>query len=155
MGQISIGSTAPDFALQTAAGDRAMRLNDALHSGPVVLAFYKASCPTCQFTFPFLQRIYAEGKSGRLTLWGISQDEPDETRSFAARYGIAFPLLIDDHPYAVSSAYGVEFVPAIFIVAADGTVAVSDFGFTKASLNAIAGYEFLKPDDGLPASRPG
>jgi hypothetical protein len=32
---------------------------------------------------------------------------------------------------------------------------VSEFGFTKAGLNRIAGSEFFKPNDGLPATRPG
>jgi hypothetical protein len=46
-------------------------------------------------------------------------------------------------------------VPAIFIIDPGGIVSLSDFGFTKAGLNQIAGFEFLSPADGLPASRPG
>lgn len=90
-----------------------------------------------------------------MRIWAISQDEPVETKEFIARFGIEFDVLIDEHPYRVSQAYGLEFVPAVFIIEKDVRIALSDFGFTKASLNAIAGYEFMKPDDGLPASRPG
>lgn len=157
MSQLSPGVSAPDFELSNLDG-QARKLSEALAGGRVVLAFYKASCPTCQFTFPFIQRINAEfakqpGKP--LTIWGISQDDLPETRNFAAQLGISFELLVDEHPYPVSAAYGLEYVPGIFIVEPNGIISVSDFGFTKSSLNAIAGYEFMKPDDGLPAARPG
>ena len=36
-------------------------------------------------------------------------------------------------------------MPAIFIVGTDGTIGLSDFGFTKASLNAIAAIRSPKP----------
>jgi peroxiredoxin len=155
MSQLAIGTQAPDFELISANG-RSHHLADALSRGPVALVFYKAECPTCQFTFPYIQKIFAHaGKAAGLTLWGISEDDADETRRFARQYGITFDLLIDDHPYAVSAAYGLQFVPAIFVIETSGKIKVSDFGFTKAGLNQIAGFEFFKPDDGLPATRPG
>jgi peroxiredoxin len=78
-----------------------------------------------------------------------------ETREFAEQHGITFELLIDEHPYPVSAAYGLEFVPAIFLIQQDGTISVSEFGFTKAGLNRIAGFEFFTADDRIPATRPG
>lgn len=143
MSQLSKGAMAPKFEL----------IEDALADGPVALVFYKASCPTCQFAFPYLQEIHSKGAA--VKIWAISQDDVSETREFIERYGLSFEVLIDEHPYPVSSAYGVEYVPAIFIVEKDGRISMSEFGFTKASLNAIAGHEFMKPDDGIPASRPG
>ena len=155
MSQLTIGVEAPDFELTTVDG-QARRLSEALAGGPVVLVFYKASCSTCQFTFPFIQKIYAKvGAGAPWTLWAISEDDVQETREFAKEYGLTFEILIDEHPYAVSSAYGLQNVPAIFIVQPDGTISLSDFGFTKHSLNEIAGFPFFTPDDGLPASRPG
>ena len=155
MSQLPVGTQAPDFTM-TGLDGRSHRLADALKSGPVVLAFYKVDCPTSQFTFPFIQQIVSEaGKDKSWTIWGISQDDAQETRSFAERFGITFDMLLDDHPYAVSSAYGLEFVPALFIVEPGGTISLSDFGFTKNSLNQIAGFERFPPNDGLPAFRPG
>lgn len=155
MTQLRIGDQAPDFELKDTEG-RSHRLSEALALGPVVLAFYKSSCPTCQFTFPYIQKIVARaGNTARWTLWGISEDGLDETRAFAEEGRLTFDLLIDEHPYPVSAAYGLEFVPAIFMVQPDGAIALSDFGFTKAGLNQIAGFPFFPPNDGLPASRPG
>ena len=155
MSQLAIGIQAPDFELSTADG-RPRRVSEALRQGPVVLVFYKGSCPTCQFTFPFIQQIYSKvGSTAPWTLWGISEDDPEETRAFARQHGITFDLLIDEYPYAVSSAYGLQTVPAIFIVQRDGTISLSEFGFTKSSLNQIAGFDFFTLNDGLPAARPG
>jgi peroxiredoxin len=155
MMQLPIGARAPDFELEDTQG-QSHRLSDALMRGPVVLAFYKSACPTCQFTFPHIQRLVTEvGTKAPWTLWGISEDDVEGTRSFAERSGISFPLLIDEYPYKVSAAYGLEFVPAILIIQPDGTISLSDFGFTKASLNEIAGFEFFPPNDGIRASLPG
>ena len=48
---------APQFDLPGLAGDRTS-LPDLLVSGPVLLAFFKVTCPTCQLTFPFLERLH-------------------------------------------------------------------------------------------------
>ena len=155
MSQLAIGTQAPDFELAGANGG-SYRLADALARGPVALVFYKSECPTCQFTFPYIQKIFAQaGNTPGLTLWGISEDDSEETRSFAKQYGVTFDLLIDEHPYPVSAAYGLQFVPGIFLINPDGTIKVSEFGFTKFGLNQIAGFDFFKPNDGLPATRPG
>jgi peroxiredoxin len=156
MTQLFSGVAAPDFELKSVSG-KPIRLFDTLARGRVALVFYKASCPTCQFALPYIQRIHEDNRNvkGHITIWGISQDEADETRDFVTGNGLEFEVLIDEHPYPVSSAYGVEYVPGIFIVEQDGRISLSDFGFSKASLNTIAGYTFMKPDDGLPATRPG
>jgi peroxiredoxin len=154
MSQLSIGTIAPDFALSDING-RQHRLSDALKRGPVALIFYKSACPTCQFTFPYIQKIFSKVGVNGWTLWGISEDDLDETRDFAKQHGITFDLLIDEYPYDVSADYGLQFVPAIFLVQPDGRITVSEYGFTKAGLNQIAGIPFFAGNDGLPATRPG
>jgi peroxiredoxin len=155
MSQLPIGAKAPDFELKDVHG-HSYRLSTALTQGPLVLVFYKGSCPTCQFTFPHVQRIFGgAGKDWGAHIWAISQDEADETRQFAARFGIGFNIIIDEYPYEVSSAYGIHSVPSVFIIERDGKVSLSEFGFTKSSLNRIAGFEMFTPNDSFPASRPG
>jgi len=155
MRQIAAGVQAPDFELRDLNGG-VHRLHTALKEGPVVLVFFKVSCPTCQFTFPHIQRIFASaGRDWHAQLWAISQDDSEETRQFARQNGITFDMLIDEYPYDVSNAYGIVSVPTMFIIEQDGKITMSDNGFSKASLNQIAGYELFTPNDGLPASRPG
>ena len=155
MSQLSVGSKAPDFELNDVDG-RSYRLSEALAHGPVALVFYKASCPTCQFTFPYIQKIFDRvGLREGFTLWAVSEDDADETKDFIQQHGLTFHVLIDEYPYPVSAAFGMEFVPGIFLIQPDGKITVSDFGFTKAALNQIAGFDFFTPNDGLPATRPG
>jgi peroxiredoxin len=163
MKQLQTGTPAPDFQLKSLNG-RFFRLSDALRVGPVVLVFYKASCPTCQLTFPYLQTIYSSlSAEFRNRLWGISQDDLEETTEFVNQLGIQFPILLDEHPYPVSTAYGVEFVPTIIMVGSDGLIQYSDYGFSKPTLLRVAalGAEtgisgtLFPSNDGLPERRPG
>ena len=62
MAALEAGTQAPQFELPAMDGSR-FSLQDALTRGPVVAAFFKISCPVCQYAFPFLERIYkAYGK---------------------------------------------------------------------------------------------
>jgi peroxiredoxin len=155
MRQLAAGAQAPDFELSDMNGV-VHRLRAALSQSPVVLVFFKESCPTCQFTFPHIQRILAAaGNDWHAQLWAVSQDDLEDTHRFARQYGITFDMLIDQYPYDVSNAYGIVSVPTMFIIEQDGKIRMSDNGFSKASLNQIAGHEVFSPNDGLPASRPG
>ena len=165
MEHLSVGTSAPDFELKTADGTP-IRLSTALEDGSVVLAFYKSSCPTCRFTFPFVQQLFdGFGPDKRPTVLGISQDEADETVQFADEAGVRFPILIDEHPYTVSSAYELHFVPTLFLVDTDQLVRAADYGFSKSALSEIANYlarelaesppTIFADGDGLPETRPG
>jgi len=57
MAALNPGTIAPDFKLQNHEGKQ-FSLREALARGPVISAFFKISCPTCQYALPFLQRIY-------------------------------------------------------------------------------------------------
>ena len=85
----------------------------------------------------------------RITLGGGGTDLPSYYREHS---GFVISAAIDKYVYVSVIR---PFVPGIFLIKADGTISVSDFGFTKAGLNQIAGFEFFAPNDGLPASRPG
>ena len=57
MAALQAGVRAPEFSLPTVDGKH-LSLAEALEKGPVVLAFFKVSCPVCQYAFPFYQRMY-------------------------------------------------------------------------------------------------
>jgi peroxiredoxin len=64
MAALGTGAKAPDFELKSLHGKR-VSLSEELSRGAVVLAFFKASCPTCQYAFPFLERLHrAYGSKG-------------------------------------------------------------------------------------------
>jgi peroxiredoxin len=137
MAALTIGAKAPEFDLKTLDGKR-FSLSDELAHRPVVLVFFKVSCPTCQYALPFLERLYkAYGNKG-VELVGISQNDAKDTAAFAKQFGITFPMLLDDTRwYPVSNAYGLTNVPTIFWVAEDGEIEVSSVGWLKADFEEI------------------
>ena len=60
MAALANGVAAPDFELKTLDG-KSFSLSAELARGPVVLAFFKVSCPTCQYAAPFLERFFDSG----------------------------------------------------------------------------------------------
>jgi len=136
---LATGQPAPAFEL---AGMDAKRysLEEGLAAGHVLAAFFKASCPTCQYTFPFLERLYQQLRAAgieRVRIWGISQDNAQHSQQFAREFGVTFPILIDEEPYKVSQEYGLSYVPTLFLIAPDGHVQITGDGFSKADLLAI------------------
>ena len=137
MAALTVGTKAPDFALKAIDGKR-FSLQEELGSGPVVLAFFKVSCPTCQYAFPFLERLHkAYGQKG-VKLLGVSQNNAKDTAAFAKEFGVTFPILLDEiDEYPVSNAYGLTNVPTIFWMAQDGGIEVSSVGWVKADFEQI------------------
>jgi peroxiredoxin len=133
---IEVGQTAPGFSLKALDG-KEYSLASLLERGPFVLAFFKISCPVCQFTFPFLQRLFERYGGDGLSFLGISQDDARSTKEFNQEYGIKFPTLLDEHGYPASNAYGLTNVPTIFLVMPDGSVKLQCMGFSKGDLEKI------------------
>jgi cytochrome c biogenesis protein CcmG, thiol:disulfide interchange protein DsbE len=136
MPAVAAGKAAPPFEL-TGLDGKPYSLAQALKRGRVLAAFFKVACPTCQYTFPFLERLYQQFSAQGLELWGISQDSTPDSQRFAKTYGVTFPILIDEEPYETSQQYGIEYVPTLFLVAPDGQVEIAGDGFSKADLVEI------------------
>lgn len=128
---------APLFNLRDAAGNE-YSLAEELRKGPILAAFFKISCPVCQFTFPYLERLFKMYGENVATFLAISQDDALDTREFCQEYGVTFPALIDDQNYTASNSYGLTNVPSIFLIGADGIVKVTSIGFDKTQLEAIS-----------------
>ncbi len=56
MPALEAGRKAPDISLPTVDGGK-FSLAEALKSGPVVAAFFKITCPVCQFAMPYVDKI--------------------------------------------------------------------------------------------------
>ena len=106
--------------------------------GPLLLGIYKSSCASSKQMFPFLQRLNERHSADGLRVLGISQDSANITRSFARRYGITFPLLLEGDDYPVSRAFDIMATPTVFLIEPGGTVAYATMGFMKPALDALA-----------------
>jgi len=148
MTALAAGTKAPEFELKGMDGQR-FSLGEALAGGPVLLAFFKVGCPTCQYTFPFLERLYrsyqgyhqgsqSQASAQKISLLGISQNEAPKTAEFISEFGVTFPVLLDDRDsYPVSNAYGLTNVPTLFWITQDGEIELSSVGWVKADFEAI------------------
>ena len=164
MPALEAGVVAPDFTLTDPDG-KSHTLSEALKDGPVLLAFYKDTCPVCQYAFPFIERIQQGlNGAGGVRIWGIAQDDADATRDFARDYGCTFPLLIDQEGYPVSNDYGITNVPTLFLVEPGGKISHSADGFDRKVLETVAeefgskvgsSISVIQPGEAVPDHKPG
>jgi len=147
------GDEAPSFVLPALeSGDE---VADPWKEGPVVLAFFKVSCPVCQMVAPKVAALAAAG----VPVVAIGEDPLDDLAEFRTRHGQGVPTLSEPDPYEVSAAYGLTSVPTLFAVGADGvitdTIACWDRDRWNALSASFGGGPVSAEDDGLPVFRPG
>jgi peroxiredoxin len=155
-GLLEPGSRAPDFRLPGLDGG-AVALQEMVANGPAVIAFFKTTCPVCQFTFPFLERIH---KGGTLAVYAISQDDAEDAREFNRQFGLTLPTLLDTERsgYPASNAFGISSVPTTFLIERDGDISRVIEGWSKREiewLGGLAGVEAIRQGDNVPEWKPG
>lgn len=155
---LRVGARAPEFQLPDLDGAQ-QTLGGILETGPALVTFFKVSCPVCQYTFPFLERLHQGAKSGAVQIVAISQDKAGATQEFCREYGVTFTTLLDDPAsYPVSNAFAIANVPSLFLIEADGAVSLSEAGFSRRVLEAVgqrAGVVPFRPGESVPEDRPG
>ena len=131
MAALPAGTKAPDISLAAVDG-KTFSLQDALKKGPVVAAFFKVSCPVCQYAFPYFERVFQAHAGKNITFVAISQDDQRNTAAFLKQFGVTFTTLLDDpNGYVVSNAYGLTNVPTWFLIGQDGEIEISSIGWVK------------------------
>ena len=137
MPALSAGRAAPDFTLEKAKGGN-FNLREALSRGPVLAVFFKISCPVCQFTLPYVERLYQAYAGKDVTIIGVSQNNKNDTAQFMREYKLTLPVLLDDtSSYPVSNAYGLTNVPTLFWIERDGEIGLSSVGWIRADMEQI------------------
>jgi peroxiredoxin len=150
------GTRAPGFRLSRLEGGDAT-LTEIAAGGRVLLVFFKVTCPVCQLTMPFLERMHV---AGTLAICAISQNDAGDTREFNDYFGVTIPTLLDseDENFAASNGYGISSVPSMFLVEPDGEISRVIEGWNKVDMEALggaAGITLFRPDDNVPAWKAG
>jgi peroxiredoxin Q/BCP len=153
---IEVGSRPPDFRLPRLGGGE-VTLAEIAAAGPALVAFFKVTCPVCQLTFPFLERIAA---AGTIPVFGISQNDSEDTREFNDEFHITFPTLLDPEEgnFPASSGFGISSVPTIFLIERDGTVARVIEGWLKKEIEWLggkAGVSVIRATENVPEWKAG
>ncbi len=156
---LQTGDQAPQITLPLFGGEPGQTASlDSLANGQtsVLLVFFKISCPICQYSFPFLERL----SKGALPVVAVSQDDAAGTSEFHQELGITIPTLLDGrHSYPASNAYRISNVPSMFLVdLQQQRVLMSETGFSKQAFEEwgrLAGVAPFLPNEKIPVYRPG
>ncbi len=145
------GSSAPSFRLPKLGGGETT-LEELTAKGPVLLAFYKVTCPVCQLTFPYLERM---SWGGKLAVYGICQNDAEDAEEFNREFKVTFPTLLDneDNRFAASNAYGLSSVPTLFLIGLGGRIERVIEGWSKRDMEWLgreAGVNLFRAGDRAP-----
>ena len=137
----------------------------AAPAGPALYGFFKTTCPTCEFAWPFLDRIRRRAEGGPLSVVAVSQDEPEDAARFAEELKTAIPTFFDPEPWRASEALGLDNVPTFFFVDAGGRIRETVVGFQRDKMDELAGLAsklagrpasaLFSPGENVPAIKPG
>lgn len=131
---INPGDLAPEFTAFTLSGGPA-KLSD--YRGKVVLLNFWASwCAPCIAEMPALQRLHDRLKDQGFTVLAVGvDDEPEALQEFQRRYGLSFPVLVDQNA-ETKRLFKTTGVPESFVIGRDGKLVL-----------------FMDPDDNSPTVR--
>ena len=121
-----VGFQAPDFTL-TAIDGSSYRLKD-LRGKVVFVNIWATWCPPCRQEMPSMVRLYNMLKGEGLEILAVSEDrDPQAVRQFAKRYGVTFPILMDEGK-RVYQLYRATGVPETHLVNREGKIEASTIG---------------------------
>ncbi len=118
---------ASDFSLYTTRG-KLVHLAD-LQGKPVVLDFWASWCGPCRSAIPVLERIHQDFKERGVVVLGINVHDQQNPAQTMQDLGATYPALIEGD--AVARSYGVEGLPTVLVIGADGQIVYRETGFSS------------------------
>lgn len=121
------GAPAPLFDIESLSGSR-LRLSD-FKGKYVVLDFWATWCGPCKVELPGLRKLQEKfGSDNRFALVSLSLDKDSEVlRKFVEKEKLNWShgIVVDRTKTDVPKAYGVEGIPAVFLIGPDGKIILS------------------------------
>lgn len=121
-----VGATAPDFTLETFAGEE-ISLSDQ-HGKVVILNFWGSWCEPCIREMPAFQAYWESAPDDVMMIGvGAKQDSMENSREFAERFDITYPIGRDDGGNRVTTGiiaqnYSIMAYPMTFVISPDGVI---------------------------------
>lgn len=116
------GFSAPDFALETLAGDQ-VTLSD-LRGKVVLVNFWASWCPPCRAEMPAIEAVYRSHKDLGLEVLAVNttnQDDQAAAAAFVQELQLTFPVPLD-RTGAVSASYNLRGLPSTYFIDGQGVI---------------------------------
>ncbi|MBM3750922.1 MAG: TlpA family protein disulfide reductase [Acidimicrobiia bacterium] len=116
------------FILKNPDGET-VRLSD-YRGRPLIVNFWYTTCPPCRQETPIFIKLVDKYQDKGFTILGISvSDTPGDIKTFAAEFGINYPLFVARDRDDVMEAYrAIMAYPVSWFVKPDGTVYLKHLG---------------------------
>ncbi|MEH7252319.1 thiol-disulfide oxidoreductase ResA [Neobacillus niacini] len=119
--KVAVGKQAPDFVLVDMNGEK-HKLSDYKGQG-VFLNFWGTWCKPCEAEMPYINNQYNHFKDSGVQVLAVNVSESElAVNQFAERKKLDFPIVIDTKDGQVQTAYGINPLPATFLIDKDGKV---------------------------------
>jgi peroxiredoxin len=116
------GFLAPDFELKSLTGET-VKLAD-LRGQAVLVNLWATWCPPCREEMPTLEKMYNEYKDQGFVVLGVNmtrQDDAQAVAPFVEKYGLTFPILLDETG-KVGITYQMKSLPSSFFIDRQGII---------------------------------
>lgn len=114
-----VGDVAPDWSLQSPAGEQVQFYADSKDQVSVVL-FWATWCPFCRKLMPHIQTVADEFKGQPVRFYALDVWEDSDPVAHLKKRGFTFSLLLAAEPAA--DTYGVKGTPGLFVVDKSHTI---------------------------------
>jgi peroxiredoxin len=129
---------APSLDLPSTTGG-SVGLDDLVAGGPALLIFASEECPTCALALRRLGPIVAPLHDAAVCLAVVFEDPLDVAARVARDARFRGTVLAEPAQYETSRAYGLESLPATFLLDRDGAVAGTVVGWDAGALSELVG----------------
>lgn len=110
----------PAFSLALMGGGKLTQAE--LQGKPALINFFASWCLPCREEMPAIEKLSQEYRSKEVVFVGVAVDDTEsKMREFIARFGVTFPVGLDDGG-AVQKAFGVYGLPTTFFIDRQGQV---------------------------------
>lgn len=111
----------------------ALQISYRQYDKPLIVYFFADWCPICKFQNPVIRSL---AEDYPVLAIAMQSGNNQQLKQYLQQHELMLPV-INDSDGAISSAFGVRGVPAIFVIQQDANIATSTSGYTsKAGLLA-------------------
>jgi methylamine dehydrogenase accessory protein MauD len=111
------GARAPEFSLQSTAGDQ-VSLRD-FAGRKILLTFTQSGCRPCRAVIPELEKLQA---TGEIQVVVVNNGDLEATRNWTEKLSVSFPVLVQER-YELSKRYEAFATPFGFLIDERGVIA--------------------------------